>query len=124
MVQGAFKSTNLLGGMPNLIKNNLERASQAIDFTNKIESERSFAANVKAGPQYNIRVPLQLGIECTVGKGATFNLLPPVGDQGVMGYDPNGGLMLLTDLMHEVWNDLREVRGTTTFQAMKGSFSF
>jgi hypothetical protein len=108
-----------LGGSPNLAGMNSDNRPQETDFTAKIPEERAYAAMVKAGPQYNIRVPLRTGIKCTVGKGAAFNLLPAGGEQWEV-YPIPEKKMLITDLVHDVFNDMKLIRGTTTFQCMQG----
>ena len=112
-----------LGGSPNLAGMNSNNRPQETDFTAKIPKERAYAAMVKAGPQYNIRVPLRTGIKCTVGKGATFNLLPSGGEQWEANQEMMKILpmdMLITDLVHDVFNDMKLIRGTTTMQCMRG----
>ncbi len=106
-----------LGGSPNLMGVNSDNRAAAMDFSAKVRTERNYAALVKAAPQYNIRVPLRTGINCTVGKGATFNLLPAGGDQFAVSGSA-AALMLISDLIHEVFFDLRLVKGTTTFQVL------
>lgn len=116
---GGVAGGSRFGGAVNNMLNNSQRVEQASDFTNKIDKERHYAALIKAAPQYNIRVPLQWGIQHTVGKGAEFKLLPPMGDRDFDGQNP-GGLMLISDLIHEIFFDIKTVQGTTTFQLLKG----
>ena len=110
-----------LGGAPNFQSINTNNREQATDFTAKTIEERAYASMVKAGPQYNIVVPLKTGINCTVGKKAAFNLLPDGGDQwriGEIGKPPEE--MLITDLIHDVYQDKKILRGVTTLQVMAG----
>jgi len=120
-VAGKFSFNKFMAsGAPTLHMNNSNRVNPMMDFTQKTATERLYAAKCKGGPQWNIRVPLQLGINLTVGKGVHCDLLPVAGDQKNFRQSKYGGLMLVTDIVHEVWAENKPVTGTTTFQAIKG----
>lgn len=77
----------------------------------------SYAAKVADGPQITIKVPIQTGILCTVGKGVTINLIPPVGDfTGVPIADVNSGNKLVADLCHTIEMAQTGMMGTTTMR--------
>lgn len=82
---------------------------------------RLYAALINNGPNISIKVPIQSGIVCTVGKGIEARLLPPVGDLGrVSGDNKASGRHLVTDLCHEVTQDDRSCSATTTLQCARG----
>jgi hypothetical protein len=93
-----------------------QKTSASIDFTTMINNAIWYAHYTKSRPQYLVRVPLNTGINITVGEGCDLTFTPPH-------TKPNSsnaadGLYLITDLIHEVHNDLREVLGTTTINAL------
>lgn len=116
---GSIAGAGNMGGAPNIQITDSNRHPNAVDPTTKTEQERLYSATAKAGPQYRIKVPLQRGINVTVGNGIFAELLPPIGDTNNMVRNPAGGLMLVTDLTHEVYTDNRLVKGTTTFKCIK-----
>ena len=107
--------SGLIGGGANFALRNSDRTSPEIDATNNMDAARYYALCLKSQPQYLVKVPLQTGINITVGLGAYLDLLPVSISQP----HPDTGLYLVTDLFHECHNDLRIVNGTTTFQALK-----
>lgn len=117
-------SSGLLGSMPNIQLSDGNRQDPACDYTNKTEIERAYLEYVRNQPQYSIKVPLQLGINTTVGKGINVKLLPPSGDLNtIQKTGLHGGLMFVTDLVHEIENANKLVLGTTTYQTiLKGSY--
>ena len=90
----------------------------------KTMNEKMYSAQVRSGPQLQWKVPLQTGINVTVGRGATVFLAPPT-DQAI---DPStlsyGGLYFVTDLAHElVVTENTGIIGTTTMQGMKPGYN-
>ncbi len=111
------------GGSQGVMQHDTRRAPMtAFQGINKV-AEVAFRAKVKDGVNYLIKVPIQGGIDCTVGKGITALLVPPQGDQKKAGAQTVGGLMLVADLCHECYFDQRTVQGTTTFRAVQLSGS-
>lgn len=96
-----------------------------VENTRQTEREKLYQALVKNGPQQTIKVPIQSGAKCTVGKGIYAKLIPPVGDLTgeQLGPQQAGGLMLVVDLMHELMLDDSQMSGTTTMRGVKGGFS-
>jgi hypothetical protein len=105
----------LLGAGQNMAASNSDRTSAAIDFSNMIDKARYYAVCTKAQPQYLVRVPIQSGINITAGVGVGLDLLPI----SASGSNPNSGTFLVTDLVHEIHRDLRNVKGTTVLQCLK-----
>ena len=88
----------------------------------KTGGQRGYAASVRDAPQLVMKVPLQTGINVTVGKGIYAYLLPPTGvpGGGIIGADTLTGSWLVTDLVHEVYTDQRQASATTVFQLNQG----
>lgn len=109
------------GGIQNVLQNDSRRNPLSIDPGVHQPAVNAFQARVKDGVNYLIKVPIQGGIDCTVGKGIFAKLIPPMGDQRTMASDSQsiGGLMLVADLCHECYFDARLVQGTTTFRAVQ-----
>jgi hypothetical protein len=110
---GIIKAGQL--GMSSFAATNSDRTSPEIDFSLVMERAKWYALCLKSQPQYLVKVPLQTGINITVGKGVDIQLLP----NRISKAHPDSGLHMITDLVHEVHNDLRVVNGTTTFQSIK-----
>jgi hypothetical protein len=104
----------------NIPHSNSDRVESSQDPYNIIARARAFAHCMKAvPPKYLVRVPLKTGLNITVGEGCTLDLQPTHANPNSK--NPHSGDYFITDLVHEVHNDLREVNGTTTFNAlMKG----
>lgn len=111
--------TGLLGAGQNMTATNSDRTPPETDFTKVMDPARYYAACLKSQPQYLVKVPLQTGINITAGKGCELELLPSRSTGSSVKRHPDSGLFLVTDLIHEVHNDLRTVLGTTTFNALK-----
>ena len=107
-----------------------DRVDPEHDPYNIIARARWYAHCMKAVPKkYLVRVPLKTGLNITVGQGCTLKLQPtrskvsqsnrplPEGSNLI---HPHSGDYFITDLIHEIHNDLREVNGTTTFNCLKG----
>ena len=112
-----------LGGMPNYQTMDSAHNQKQVDRSDKTERERVYGAAVKNGPKLTLKVPIQSGIRCTVGKGINCKLIPAMGDQNNVKLSAAGGMVLVTDLCHELHADDRTVSGTTTFQTVKGGLS-
>lgn len=108
-----------IGGIPNVLQMDTRRNEPSTEQGMNSIIENAFKARVKNATAYLVKVPIQSGISCTIGKGAHIRLLPPVGDQQSMGRQRVGGLGLLSHLMHECWFDNRSVQGTTTFRLVQ-----
>lgn len=115
-----------LGGLPNI---QIFRDILWPDATaphNKTMEERLYSAEARGGPQLRWNVPLQTGINVTVGKGADVALVPPTGDLFSTSPIKNSmsGSYLVTDLVHElIHKGNAEITGTTTMQGIKGGYS-
>jgi hypothetical protein len=113
-----------IGGSPIIQLNDSNRWPDATAPHNKTINEKIYSAQARGGPQIQFKVPLQSGINSTVGKGVTLYLMPPGGDfpKSEDAYS-TGGLYLVTDLAHElVTGDNNEIIGTTTMQAIRGGY--
>jgi hypothetical protein len=79
--------------------------------------DAAYQSKVVDGPQITIKVPLQTGVLCTVGKGVTISLIPPTGDfYGAPSHERNNGNKLVADLCHEVEVGEHGTTGTTTMR--------
>lgn len=107
------------GGAPNYSTMDSSHLPKDVDPSVKSEAERLYAALVKNGPQLTVKVPIQSGINCTVGKGAHLKLIPPAGDLNLE-FSQMSGLYLITELCHDAYADTRMVNATTTFRAARG----
>jgi hypothetical protein len=111
------------GGLPNYQTMDSAHNDVQTDRSDKTEAERVYAAAAKDGAKWTIKVPIQSGINCTVGQGIFCRLLPAMGDQDQAILAASGGLMLVTDLCHELYAGDKTVNGTTIFQTMKGGLN-
>lgn len=110
------------GGIANYMTMDGANLPAATDPSAKTEEEQLYSALFRNGPMLTIKVPINSGIDVTVGKGITANLIPPIGDTNA-GRSHVGGRMLVTDLCHEIYADSKMMNGTTTMQAAKGGYS-
>lgn len=123
-MQSIVKSPNQLGGIPNV---QLFRSILWPDATaphNKTMQEKMYSSAQRGSPHLKIKVPLQTGINVTVGKGIDVTLTPPSVDGSGNPYSYSlNGKWLCTDLVHElVIGSDSSCIGTTTLQNIKGSF--
>ena len=118
--QAFLDFSSLAGGQPNFWFMDGAHLPVATDQSAGAEQSRLYAALVKNGPGMTIRCPIQSGLNLTVGKGVFLRLQPPIGDYEQQGYDATSGTFLITDLMHQVFTDMRKVQATTQFQCVRG----
>lgn len=90
----------------------------------KTPGEKAYSAFVRGAPCLILKVPLQTGLNTTVGVGIWAYLVPPTGD--LTNFNQNSyllsGAWLVTQLCHELFTDVTmEAPGTTTIRATKGS---
>lgn len=111
-----------MGGMPNVQITNKSLQATGTAMFNKTMGERMYSANARNGPQLTIKVPMQTGLEATVGRKIDVQLMPPTGDLETLSTVNNSmsGDWLVKDLMHEVYNDNREVNATTVIHSLRG----
>jgi hypothetical protein len=114
-----------LGGAPNIQHTNSNRWERGTAPDTKTIAEQNYAAEVRNGPQLRIKVPLQTGLNATVGQSIWCDLLPPVGDllNTNLAQHKMSGKWLVKDLCHELYTDKRDVKGTTTMQLIRGGFA-
>lgn len=80
-------------------------------------ADMAYQAKVVDGPQVTIKVPIQTGISCTVGKGVSISLIPPTGDYtGGNAFERLNGNKLVADLCHTVEMGEQGMIGTTTMR--------
>lgn len=108
-----------LGGKANFWALDSAHVSKETDQSVKSEKEQLYNALVKNGPVITVKVPIQSGINCTVGQGVFLDLLPHVGDLN-SGTSSVKGMYLVKDLMHELFLDNRLVQATTTMACCRG----
>lgn len=108
------------GGKPNYMTMDGSSSPASTHPSAKAERESLYQALVMNGPLLTIKVPIQTGILCTVGKGITAKFIPPMGDQNTASKYSAGGEMLVLDLVHELHLDDRMMNGTTSMKCAKG----
>lgn len=101
-----------LGGIQNVLQLDTRRNEPSHDQSLNAVQENMFRASVKDGVQYLIKVPIQSGINATVGKGIRAKLLPPTGDLN-RGYNNIPSHFLVADLCHTTFFDSREFSAFT-----------
>ncbi len=109
-----------LGGSPNIQSTNSKQTPDSNAPWRKTIGERKFSASSRGGPQIELQVPLQTGINVTVGRGITAQLLPSGSD--MLGINPfrnsaSGGY-LVTDLVHALTGRKEQAVGTTTIEGI------
>jgi hypothetical protein len=105
-----------LGAGINNPHTNSDRVESPHDPYNIIANARWFATCMKSVPaKYLVRVPLKSGLNITAGGGCTLDMQPTHTNSP----NAHSGGYFITDLVHEVHNDMREVNGTTTFNALQ-----
>ncbi len=109
-----------LGGSPNVQATNSKQTPDSNAPWRKTIGERKFSASARGGPQIELQVPLQTGINVTVGYGITAQLLPSGSD--MLGGNPfrnsASGQYLVTDLVHALTGRTEQAHGTTTIQGI------
>ncbi len=110
------------GGLPNYQVMDGSNLPEALDPSMKTEAERLMRAIFKNGPMVTVKVPIQGGINCTVGKGAFYKLLPPMGDSKNFMDNKLSGLYLVTELSHQLHLDDKTMNGVTVMQAARGGY--
>lgn len=108
------------GGVPNYSTMDSSHLPKQTDPSNKTEAERLYSAMTRNGPMITVKVPIQSGILCTVGKGCTLKLLPAMGDANII-QNSMSGLYLIMNLCHDCKADDRMVNATTTMECAKGA---
>lgn len=108
------------GGKPNYMTMDGSHLPVQQDPSQKTEEEQLYRALIKNGQRINVEVPCQSGFQCTVGKGVYLNLLPPIGDVDDIGPNLASGLYLVSDLVHILASDDRQMTGKTIMTCAKG----
>jgi hypothetical protein len=108
------------GGKPNYMTMDGSHLPVQQDHSQKTEEEQLYRALIKNGPRINVEVPCQSGFQCTVGKGVYLNLLPPIGDVDDIGPNLVSGLYLVSDLVHVLASDDRQMTGKTIMTCARG----
>ena len=117
-LMGASGGGSQYGGRDNRQTINTAGVAEAVSQASKTIGEGSFSAAVRNGPQIALKVPLQTGLNVTVGRGIHASLLPPSTGPAIN----NGPLLdrnwLVCDLCHEIYQDDRELQATTNMQCV------
>ena len=116
-------SKGKFGGMPNVLQMDTRRNETSNEQGMNIVQQNMFQAQLKDSVNYYIKVPIQGGINVTVGKGFTAKLLPPVGDLNMSIRSRIGGLMLACDVHHECYFDQRERQATTNIRGVQINYN-
>jgi len=107
------------GGFPNYSIMDGAHQPTSIDGAAKTVAERLEAAKFDNNPWMRVKVPIQSGMNCTVGNGIELNLLPPMGDYNQYGKSDMSGKYLVCDLSHDLVLVEKTINGTTTMNAAK-----
>jgi hypothetical protein len=118
-----FAVTGGIGGKPNFQVWDTTQTPKNNIPSLKTPEERLYQDAARNGPTVKITVPIQTGIKCTVGKGIFANLLPPSGDMQSALTNSVGGLMMVTELVHTVYNNDQSTNGTTTMKCISGGYN-
>lgn len=110
------------GGIPNVLQLDSRRNDPSTDQSLNAVDQNLFQAQVKDSVNYYIQVPIQSGVNVTVGKGFTAKLLPPTGDLN-KGLNRLGGLMLAADVCHECIFTDNLVQGTTSIRGVQINYA-
>jgi hypothetical protein len=117
---GIAAAGSMLGGSPNIMMNNSNKNPDGNSPPDKSEQEQATAAEAKNGPQLKLKVPLQTGIDVTVGNLITCSLIGPVGPNfSTYQQNPMSGTWCVKDICHELYTDKREVNATTVMQLIR-----
>jgi hypothetical protein len=116
-VGGGGKFGGKGGGIQNVLQTDSRRLPLSADQGINAKIQNLFAAKVRDGVNYLVKVPIQGGIYVTVGKGVDCKLQAPIGDKN-SGRNLVGGLMLVADVMHDCWFDDRQIQATTTMRCV------
>lgn len=117
---GKMSLNNFLGalkGGPNFAQDNFDRVPPAQSYVSFMDKARLYAILLKSFPQYIVKVPMVSGLETMVGLSVFLRF---VKSRSVT--ENASGNYLVTDLVHEIHNDLREVTGTTTLNCLKQGY--
>jgi hypothetical protein len=104
-------------GMPSSLRTNTNRVPVETSPAALSDNARLYAMQMKSLPQYVVEIPFMHGLNITVGDSVGLNVLPPH-NQG-SGFSKHSGDYLVTDLVHEVHNDLRNITGRTVLHCLK-----
>lgn len=101
-------------------QNYLTIDSQKIPKENVRRTDKETLLRAKITSNLVIKVPIQTGLNCTVGKGIFCRLLAPIGDKDPSNIQPtNAGQSLVADIMHEFHFDDSLMPGTSTIRSVK-----
>ena len=111
------------GGRPNFFAFDSSKLAMAQQPHIKACEENAYSAQLMDGVSFAVKVPINTGINCTVGKGVNLTLIPPQSD---LSYDYIGedmsGVYMITTLVHTLRFDASPVNGYTAFEcSRKGS---
>ena len=112
--------TSKRGGMANFHQNDERRNPMSTNQAINAVAENAFQAAVKDSTNYLIKVPIQTGINVTVGLGCDAHLIPPIGDVLSNRRNEIQPNMLVADAMHECYFDQRLLQATSTFRLVQG----
>lgn len=118
-----FSVTGSVGARPNFQAWDTNQTPKANIPSLQTPDEALLQSVARNGPTVKLKVPIQTGLNCTVGKGITAQLLPPSGDLGGVVRNPVGGKMMVTELVHTIWTSDHGCQGTTTMKAIKGGYN-
>ena len=120
MVGQIISSVTQHGGKPNFFAFDPSKLDKAQQPFQKARDEWAYKAAFKNGVQFAVKVPINTGINVTVGKGVYLKLVPPQGDLTTDVGADQSGTYLVTTLVHTMKFDDRMFNGFTAFECAKG----
>lgn len=115
-MHGRFAAIGALGSAVYGLVSNAMRSEahqpKAIHESTKTVAEWNYKAAFARAPNYLIKISIEAGMKCTVGKGIKATMMAPLSGQ----FNTVSGNFLIADLMHDCYFDNREITGTTTLR--------
>ena len=116
---GGSKYGGKRGGVKNNHQNDERRNPLSTNQAINAVVENSFQAAVKDATNYLVQVPIQSGINVTVGEAVCAVLQPPTGDVFAPSTRPHP-FMYVAECKHECYFDHRDIQATSTFRLVEG----
>lgn len=111
----------IFGGKHNIIKIDTDKIPPSA--VRQTDREQLLRAMLDNAPQVYIKVPIQGGLDATVGVGVDLQIIPPVGARPMASFNVSelSGPALVCTCTHEIHND--NLLSSTTMRCLKGGFN-
>lgn len=109
------------GGKHNNIKVDTDKIP--LSAVRQTDREQLLRAMLDNAPQIYVKVPIQGGLDATVGAGVFLDIIPPQGARPAASYNVSEltGPALVCECTHEIHND--NLLSSTTMRCLKGGFN-